>query len=175
MLVEGETSGLMLTLRQVPCLFVQRNHLCLISKWSLRCFHTTHWSYHEKNCNPWNIFTCLGFKCCSSKLLANGNALSQSWQVINATINLPCSFQPCITHLILSYRILTVTWNPLHKRMKMFLWPLICIPMSQHLESGIQNTNRKTDRLWHGLISKKKAREGERCFNAQAPTCLPYL
>ncbi len=102
MLVESETSGLMLTLRQVPCLFVQRNHLCLISKWSLRCFHTTHWSYHEKNCNPWNIFTCLGFKCCSSKQLANGNALSQSWQVINATINLPCSFQPCITFYISS-------------------------------------------------------------------------
>lgn len=34
--------------------------------------------------------------------------------------------------------------------------------MSRHLEFGIQNTSRKTERLWHAMISKKGGEERER-------------
>lgn len=38
----------------------------------------------------------------------------------------------------------------------------ICTLMSRHLEFGIQNTSRKTERLWHAMISKKGGEERER-------------
>lgn len=39
----------------------------------------------------------------------------------------------------------------------------ICTLMPRHLEFGIQNTSRKTERLWHAMISKKgRGRRRER-------------